>query len=270
MSVTIVNKGIAVLALVLITWAGPTFAANNCFIAQENDKVLQEEGDCQSRYAPQSTFKIALSLMGFDSGILQDEKHPSWPCGKGCDHYINVCKGEHNPGTWMRDSCLWYSRLLTGKLGMERFRSYITQFRYGNMDLTGDKGQNNGLSHAWISSSLQISPKEQIEFLKDIIGHKLAIAQEAYDKTKNIMFIQEMSGGWKLYGKTGNGSQLNQLGNKTDLQHGWFVGYIEKGRRRIIFASHIAYNEKQSTFASFRARNEALIKLWYLIDRLER
>ena len=26
-----------------------------------------------------------------------------------------------NPKRWMRDSCLWYSRLLTQKLGMKKF-----------------------------------------------------------------------------------------------------------------------------------------------------
>jgi beta-lactamase class D len=132
------------------------------------------------------------------------------------------------------------------------------------MDLSG------GLTDAWVSSSLKISPNEQTIFLQEVVDRKLPISRAAYDKTKTIMFIQEMAGGWKLYGKTGNGRQFDKDGNKTDLQHGWFVGYIEKGSRRIVFASHMVDKEKQSTFASFRARNEALIKLWYLIDELEK
>lgn len=84
------------------------------------------------------------------------------------------------------------------------------------------------------------------------------------------MFIQEMAGGWKLYGKTGNGKQIDKDGNKIDKQHGWFVGYLEKGGRKIIFASHIQDDGKENTFASFRARNEVLVKLWYLIDELEK
>jgi beta-lactamase class D len=55
-----------------------------------------------------------------------------------------------------------------------------------------------------------------------------------------------------------------------DLQHGWFVGYIEKGKRSIVFATHIVDDKKQDSFSSFRARNEALIKLWYLIDEIEK
>ncbi len=255
----------------IILLANTAFATESCFIAKENGKVLRGEGDCASAYTPESTFKIALSLIGFDSGILKDEAHPSWYLPEGTDPYINVCKVDHNPKTWMRDSCLWYSRILTTKLDMKKFQDYVTKFSYGNMDLSGDKGQNNGLTHAWIlSSSLKISPEEQTVFLQKLVDQKLPVNKASYDKTKNIMFIQELSGGWKLYGKTGNGLLRDKDGNKTDLQHGWFVGYIEKGNRRIVFASHITDNKKQDLFASFRARNEAFNKLWYLIDDLEK
>ena len=248
----------------VILCASQAFSAENCFLAKENSKTLKNEGNCNIAYAPQSTFKIALSLMGFDSGILKSESHPSWSLPNRIDPYINICKVDHNPHTWMRDSCLWYSRILTTKLGMEQFKDYVTEFSYGNMDLTG------GLTSAWVSSSLKISPEGQADFLQKVVDRKLSLSSPSYDKTKQVMFIQEMAGGWKLYGKTGNGKKFYKDGSKTDLQHGWFVGYIEKGNRRIVFASHMVDNEKQSTFASFRARNDALIKLWYLIDELEK
>jgi beta-lactamase class D len=164
----------------------------------------------------------------------------------------------------MRDSCLWYSRILTTKLGIGRFQDYVTKFAYGNMDLSG------GLTNAWVSSSLKISPEEQTVFLQKLVDQKLPVSRASYDKTKEIMFIQEMAGGWKVYGKTGNGLLKDKNGNKTDLQHGWFVGYIEKNNRRVVFASHIKDEAKQNVFASFRARNEALNKLLYLINELEK
>lgn len=240
------------------------FANKNCFIAKENDKILKSEGDCNTRYSPESSFKIALSLIGFDADLLKSETDPTWDLPKGTDPYINTCKGEHNPRTWMRDSCLWYSRILTTKLGMEKFQSYVTKCSYGNMDLSG------GLTNAWLSSSLKISPDEQTNFLQKMIGRKFDITASSYEKTKQILFIQELSGGWKLYGKTGNGRQIGKHGNKTELQHGWFVGYIEKNKRQIVFASHIVDNEKQETFASQRARNEALLKIWPIINELEK
>ena len=248
----------------IILFASQAWANQQCFIAKENDKVLINEGDCETKYGPQSTFKIALSLIGFDSGILKSEYNPSWSLPEGTDPYINICKGNHNPRTWMRDSCLWYSRILTTKLGMKKFQDYVTKFSYGNMDLSG------GLTDAWVSSSLKISPEEQVEFLQNLINHKFNLSHESYEKTKKIIFIQELGGGWKLYGKTGNGNQINKDGKKIYLQQGWFIGYIEKGNRRVVFASHITDSEKQSSFASLRAKNEALIKLFYIIEDLEK
>lgn len=233
-------------------------AQADCFVAQEKDKVLIQKGECKTPYSPASSFKIALSLIGFDSGIFKTIDNPVWVLPEGVDPYINVCKADQSPRTWMKNSCLWYSQILTTKLGMKKFQEYVTNFNYGNMDLSG------GLTAAWVSSSLKISPLEQINFLQKITSQKLLITKKAYEKTKEIMLIQELSGGWKLYGKTGNGMLSN------DLQHGWFVGYVEKNNRTIEFASHIVDQEKHDTFASFRARNEALNKLWYLINNLEK
>lgn len=247
-----------------------SFASEICFLAKENNQVIKIEGDYLTRYAPESTFKIALSLIGFDSGILIDENSPAWPCKPSYDCFLNVWKCDHTPRTWMRDSCVWFSQVLTRTLGMEKFKTYIENFNYGNRNLTGNKGKNDGLTHSWLSSSLQISPDEQTLFLQKIVDQKLPISKASYDNAKKIMFILELAGGWKLYGKTGNGRQQDQNGNKTELQHGWFVGYIEKNQRKIVFATHIVDSEKQNTFASFRARNEALIKLWYLIEELEK
>lgn len=255
-----------ILSLAIIIATLPCFAhaSNSCFIAKQNGKIINSEGDCTTAYTPQSTFKIALSLIGFDSGILDSEESPTWSIPKDATPYINVCKVDQNPRTWLRDSCLWYSNILTSKLGMQKFQDYINKFSYGNMDLTG------GLTSTWISSTLKISPEEYLEFLSKLVDHKLQVSDSSYQKTKNIMYVQELSGGWKLYGKTGNGSRLDTNGNRTNNQQGWFVGYIEKGDKKVIFASHIVDDIKHDSFASMRARNVALLKLWSIIEELEK
>ncbi|MCW8398657.1 class D beta-lactamase [Legionella sp. PATHC038] len=253
-------------------FCSPIWAQGTCFLAYENQTVLKHEGDeCNQRYAPESTFKIALSLMGFDSGILKDALHPEWPYKKEYELYLNVWKYPHNPRTWIRDSCVWYSQVLTQHLGMKRFKNYVAAFHYGNQDVTGDKGQDNGLTHAWLSSSLAISPTEQNKFLQKIVYKKLPVSKKAFTMTKDILYIQELAGGWKLYGKTGTGRQLTaDKSKKLPLQHGWFVGWIEKDGRVVTFVNHIADSKEKATFASFRARNDALIKLHYLINELEK
>ena len=264
------KKAILFLSAMLL-FSAQAMAEIKCFLVKENNKVIKQEGNCETRYAPESTFKIPLSLMGYDVEILEDETHPQWPFKDGYDLFINVCKGAHNPRTWIRDSCVWYSQVLTQKLGMEKFTDYVVKFNYGNQDVSGDKGKNNGLTNSWLSSSLEISPSEQTIFLQKLVDNALPVSAKSHSMTKNIMFREELSGGWKLYGKTGNGRLLNlDRTKKLELQHGWFVGWIEKDGRIIIFASHVTDDKKQDTFASFRARDEARNKLWKLIDELEK
>ncbi|KTD35697.1 beta-lactamase AmpS [Legionella nautarum] len=264
-------KKISTILGITLFYCVNTWAQGSCFLVYEDQTLLLHEGkDCNQRYTPQSTFKIALSLMGFDSGILKDALHPEWPYKKGYELYLNTWKYPHNPHSWIRDSCVWYSQVLTQQLGMKRFKDYVEAFHYGNQDVSGDKGQNNGLTHAWLSSSLAISPKEQIRFLQEIINKKLPLSPKAFTMTKEVLYIQELAGGWKLYGKTGNGRLSTQDRNqKLALQQGWFVGWIEKGNRVISFASHITDSKEKATFASFRVKNDTLNKLFYLIEKLE-
>lgn len=84
--------------------------------------------------------------------------------------------------------------------------------------------------------------------------------------TKNILFVEELPDGWKLFGKTANGSQLSK--DKTqelDLQQGWFIGWVQKGEQIIIFINHITDDSKQDIYASLRAKEEAKEKLLQLI-----
>ena len=264
------KKFILFLSLIL-SFSCSAFADEKCFLIKENDKIITEEGDCKTRYAPESTFKIPLSLIGYDDGVFIDETHPNWPFKTGYDLFINVCKSEHNPRTWMRDSCVWFSQVLTQKLGMEKFKDYVVKLNYGNMDISGDRGKNNGRTDSWLSSSLEISAEEQVTFLQKLIDNKLPISKKSHEMTKNIMFREELSGGWMLYSKSGNGRQQNaDRTEKLDLRHAWSVGWIEKNGRIITFASHILDSKQHEIFASFRIRDEMRNKLWKLIDEMEK
>ncbi|MGE3318798.1 MAG: class D beta-lactamase [Candidatus Berkiella sp.] len=244
-----------------------TIASESCFLITERNRVIKQEGDCQTRYAPCSTFKIAISLMGYDDNLLKNETKPEYPFKKGYADYLAVWKEPHNPTLWMKNSCIWYSQVLTEQLGMKKFKDYVELFNYGNKDVSGDKGKNNGLTHAWLSSSLEISPIEQTQFLQKMLDHNLPVSVKAQEMTNNILFLEELPNGWKLYGKTGSGSLLNaDKTQKLELQHGWFVGYLKKDQRTITFAYHIVDDEKQETYAGPRAKVAAKEKLVNLIS----
>ena len=153
---------------------------------------------------------------------------------------------------------------------MEKFQNYVNKFNYGNMDLSGDKGKNNGLTNSWLSSSLEISSLEQVAFLEKLLNDELPVNKNAHSMTKNILFVEDLNHGWKLYGKTGSGVLLNHdRTEKTGIQHGWFIGWIERGGRKIIFSNHITDDKKEDTFASMRAKFDAKEKLIIIIDNIE-
>ena len=200
------------------------------------EKWLCEEGPhCDERFSPCSSFKIPLSIMGFDSGILQNEFSPKWLFVEGYFDKLDKWKQPHTPSMWMRNSCVWFSQVLTTMLGMRLFEQYIQLFDYGNMDLTGDRGKFNGLTNAWLESSLKISPREQIFFLEKLVRGTLPVSQNAMEMSKRILFLEEING-WKLYGKTGSGNQMN-------VKQGWFIGWIEKNDQSIVFVNYMRFYE---------------------------
>lgn len=261
---------IVILFLCSIVFSANVAFASQCFIAKEKDQMIDQDGDCEKRYAPCSTFKIALSLIGFDSGILVDATHPVWPFKEGYVDWRDAWKQEQMPQSWMKASCVWYSQVLAESLGMKKLQDYVTKFAYGNHDLSGDKGQNNGLTNAWLSSSLEISSLELVAFLEKLLIDALPVSQHAHSMTKNILFVEELKNGWKLYGKTGSGVLLSaDRTKKLEIQHGWFIGWIEKGDRRVIFSNHISDTKKEETFASLRAKIDTKKRLMKIIDQIE-
>ncbi|WP_370644914.1 class D beta-lactamase [Microvirga sp. ACRRW] len=248
----------------LLFVSGQAFA-DTCTLVMEFDtgRVLKQEGDCDRRNSPASTFKIPLSVMGFDAGILKGEDEPAWRYKPEYKSWNEAWKKTTTPRSWLKDSVLWYSIVLTGELGPKRFAGYVDAFDYGNRDASGDKGRNNGLSRAWLSaSSLQISPVEQIDFLRRFLNRELPVSTKAFDMTVAIMPLFLLPDGWTVYGKTGTGFQPlpNGAFDRT-RQFGWFVGWAQKGERKVLFARLIRDERKENSIASFRARDALLAEL---------
>ncbi len=255
-----------ILCFILLWVSLSAFAESQCFIATENNRALQKEGDCATRHAPCSTFKIAISLMGYNEGILIDATHPVYPFKKGYVDYIPSWTQDQNPTTWIKNSCVWYSQLITQQMGLPRFQEYVTQFHYGNEDVSGDKGKNNGLTQAWLSSSLAISPQEQVVFLQKMLEGKLPISEQSVQMTKQILFIENIADGWALYGKTGTGHVVNEADPSDETKPiGWFVGWLEKGDRKIFFAQYSQEDKPSDDPESQKAKALAYAKLGQLI-----
>lgn len=232
----------SLLFLVMLMGRVLVMDAQVCFVAKEGEQILRRDGECAARFSPCSTFKVAISLMGYDAGILIDEKNPEWPFRHDYVDWFPSWKQAQNPTTWIKNSCVWYSQVITKKLGMQKFKEYVTKFKYGNQDVSGDKNKNNGLTNSWLVSSLTISADEQINFLEKLVRSKLPVSQKAHEMTRKILFIEDLADGWKLYGKTGSGPLINPDGSESDDKLlGWFIGWVQNGKRIIVFAYHEVY-----------------------------
>ena len=209
---------------------------NFLLINGTTDETICEVGpNINNRISPCSTFKMTLSFMGYDAGILKDENNPTWDFEEGYDDWLAAWRTPQTPQSWMKFSCVWYAKLLSLQLGLEKMQSYLASFEYGNQDLSGGLVQPGPMDPPWINSSLQISPKEQVDFIRKIIKGNLPISSHAIQITKTILFKEFLPHGWKLFGKTGwSGSDITNDG-KT-LEHGWFVGWIEKDNMFFPFA----------------------------------
>lgn len=199
--------------------------------------VLKREGECDTRATPASTFKIPISLMAFDAGFLEDVHRPALPFREGYADWVPAWRSTTDPARWMTESVVWYSHKATEALGPERFGRYVDAFGYGNKDVSGDPGKDNGLTRAWLSSSLQISPLEQLAFLRRIVRRELPVNSHAYEMTRALVDIGPQPGGWHVYGKTGAAPSKNPDGSVIAGQPwGWFVGWAEKDGRTVVFA----------------------------------
>jgi len=216
--------------------AEPKPRACTLILDASSGKSIHREGICAERFSPASTFKVPLAVMGFDAGILKGAHDPAWTWHEGIDAPKRDRKTV-DPMAWERDSVLWYSREVARRLGLEKFTSYVTALDYGNKDVSGDPGKDNGLTHAWLASSLVISPDEQAQFIHRLLSDALPVAKEAHAKTRKIIPGFDAPGGWRVYGKTGSIWLRNSKGQFDRTQPiGWFVGWAEKRGQRVVFA----------------------------------
>jgi beta-lactamase class D len=198
----------------------------NCFLVHNfktNENILQIGDGCDQASTPASTFKIPNSIIALDSQVVAnpDVKLP-WD---GTKKTIPTHEQDHSLKTAMRDSVVWYYQRLAQKVGEARYKKYLNNFSYGNQDISG------GLTQFWLGSSLQVTPRQQLEFLKKLYRNTLSVSSYSMEQTRLIMEIPHVfPAPWRLAGKTGSGTEHG-------MNVGWFVGYLTQGDSEYVFVS---------------------------------
>jgi len=209
--------------------------------------VLLEEGDCRSRVTPASTFKVPLAVMAYDAGILTAAHAPVMAFRTGEPDWGGPnWTRDTDPANWMRYSVLWYSQRITHAMGAEAVTRYAQGFNYGNANFSGDPGFDNGLERAWIASSLQVSPREQVAFLRALVLGALPVRQQAMEQAREIVESHRV-GNWVIHGKTG-AAYPRRADRSFDYARGWgwYVGWALSQDRTLIFVRLTQARERSS------------------------
>ena len=172
------------------------------------------------RFSPASTFKIMNSLIALETNVALDEnliipwdgvaRRPEW------DKDMNLREA-------FKVSCVPYYQALARKIGKVDMQKWIDPVRYGN------KRTGPNVDDFWLNDTLQITPDEQVGFIKKLYFDKLPFAQRSQRIVRSLM-LQEDSTHYKLYYKTG--TQMPLRNNKKVIL-AWIVGFVEKRETQI-------------------------------------
>ena len=189
--------------------------------------LLYNLPQCKMPLSPCSTFKIPNALIGLGSGVLTGPGDlKTWD---GTVHDREVLNRDHDLASAISNSVVWYFQNVARDVGAARMQAGLDTFGYGNRDMSG------GLDRFWLGSSLQINAIEQVEFLRALAGLELPADVDDQQIVKDLLLQNEglpADFHGRLYGKTGSCSVPGR-------DHGWFVGWLERGQDTLVFAVNI-------------------------------
>ncbi len=255
---------LAVLATLALSHPASAQVREICAIVADGaGRIVHERGDCDTRVTPASTFKVALAVIGYDTRTLIDAGTPVLPFREGYpDWGGEAWRRATGPTAWMHNSVVWYSREIASQIGAETITRYLARMGYGNADFSGDPGKDNALERAWISSSLKISPREQVAFLSRLNLHALPVNDWAQSRAIDLLERHAAADGWRAAGKTGSAYPRRADGSfDRAAAWGWYAGWMERGGETYAFA-YLRQDEARATRSSGLRARTAWLDLW--------
>lgn len=195
------------------------------FDSRDGKLRCSDPGRCERGYLPASTFKIANSIIGLETGVLSDAESPLAWDGK---EYANAAwNRDHTLRSAVQVSCLPCFQSIARKVGPQAMMDWVKRLDYGNHDTSGPVDQ------FWLHGELRITPFQQIDFLRRLEGGKLPIQEHTLDVVRDVLTL-DVTPSYVFRGKTGAASPPEEI-----MEVGWFVGFVELGERRVFFATVI-------------------------------
>ena len=212
--------------------------------------ILQRQGDdtptslpaaCTARYTPCSTFKLANTLIGLETGVISGPDHRwAWD---GVERRVPVWNRGHDLRSAMASSVVPYYQAVAREVGRERMQQWVERFDYGNADVSGP------IDRFWLGDSLRISPVEQLGFVERLLEDELGISARSREILSDIT-VQSFGPDHVEHGKTGWCHLTGEDGPMVN----WYLGWVERADEVHLFVALISGDEIGWNSARITAR----------------
>lgn len=208
--------------------------------AQKNEYYSNDFERTEQGFLPASTFKIVNSMIGLETGVLEDENHLfKWD---KTPRRLKAWESDLTLSEAYKVSCVPCYQEVARNIGVKRMNAHLKKFNYGNMEVA-----DSMIDLFWLEGDFRITQKQQIDFLKRFYNKLLPISDRTFDIMRNEIMVIDDNESYKLSGKTG---WAIRDGNNV----GWFVGFVEKEDNIYYLATNVTpLNQSQTNdFARIR------------------
>ena len=226
------------LVLTLSTLSVPPLGAGECvvFAPLSGPETIVGGDECSRRTLPASTFKIPHALVALQTKVVTDKAVIKWD---GTKRDYAGWNRDQTLESAIRMSAVWVFQQFATAIGRQRELEYLRGFRYGSATFEHD------VTNFWLNGDLQISPLEEVAFLRRMFSYDLPIDRAHIDTVKadltmpggkivNAAGVHDFALRWPtdtlVRVKTGNGTVSGE-------HVSWLVGQLESGGRQYVFAS---------------------------------
>jgi beta-lactamase class D len=226
------------LVMTLSTLAAPAVGAGECVVvAPLNGPQTVVGGDeCRRRTLPASTFKVPHALVALQTKVVTDKSVMKWD---GTRRDYPAWNRDQTLDSSLKMSVVWVFQQFAMAIGRERELEYLRSFGYGSSSFAHD------VTNFWLNGDLQISPLEQIAFLRRMFSYDLPVDRAHIDTVKGDLtlpagkirtaagehaFPLRWPGQVVVHAKTGNGTVDGE-------RVSWLIGEIDSGGKQYLFAS---------------------------------
>lgn len=194
---------------------------------------------------PASTFKIVNSIIGLETGVVEDDSTIfEWD---GQPRRLKVWEQDLVFRDAFHKSCVPCYQEIARSIGSKRMNDYLTKLDYGDMVVA-----DTNIDVFWLEGDSKISQMQQISFLKRFYYNDLPVQDRTTKLMKKLMVIDETDS-YTISGKTG-------WAIRNGHNNGWFVGYLEKEGKVYFFAVNVDPKESFNMDLFPKIRTEVALK----------